>query len=376
MRIGLGAEALSPQLTGIGRYTWELATRLPGVAGVTDVKLFRDNEWHRHGDQFLRSIQPTASRVPRKLKKWLGAHEFARRLFHGPNFFFPPQAENAVITVHDLSVFRFPETHPIERLNQFEKEFCRSIDKARHIITDTHYIRQELTELFGVDATRMTAVPLGVSEEFFEVGDNEMDAALLDQYGLRETRYCLCVATIEPRKGLDHAVKAFLRFRQQTRDDAILVIVGASGWNNSELHQLFEDAAAMGAVKFLGFVTDPSLRAIYRNCRLFLYPSLYEGFGLPVLEAMASGIPVLTSNRSCLPEVSGGVAASVDVGDHEAFGEAIAESMQDETWRSRAIEDGLALARRFNWARCAEETVDVYRKLQSGYVPSQSDHRG
>lgn len=367
MRIALGVEALSPQLTGIGRYTWELAQRLPGIPGVEDVKLFRDNAWHGTGEDFLHPIRASKRGLPRKLNRWLTKRafhkEFSGRLFHGPNFFFPPQAENALVTVHDLSVFRFPETHPVERLRQFEQEFHRSIDNARHIITDTNYIKDELVELFGVEPARVTAIPLGVSEEFFELGDDETDRGFLQQYDLIGTRYCLCVATIEPRKGLDHAVKSFLRFRERGRDDCVLVIVGASGWNNSDLHQLFEDAAATGAVRFLGFVADPALRALYRHCSLFLYPSLYEGFGLPVLEAMASRTPVLISDRSCLPEVSGGVAMSVDVEDHEALRDAIAKGLEDDDWRRRAVEDGLALARRLNWQRCAEETVDVYRRL-------------
>lgn len=369
MRIALGAEALSPQLTGIGRYTWELACRLPRISGVEDVKLFRENAWHDRGERFLQSTDHPAPRrmLPRKLHAWLHkrefSREFSRRLYHGPNFFFPVQTENALVTVHDLSVFRFPQTHPVERIRQFEKEFHRSIDTARHIITDTVFIKDELTEMFGVPSERITAIPLGVSEEFFETGDERGDNILLAEYGLSDTHYCLCVATIEPRKGLDHAVRAFLKYRARTNSNAVLVIVGAAGWNNSELHRLFEEAAASGAVKFLGFVSDPALRAIYRRCALFLYPSLYEGFGLPVLEAMASKVPVLVSNRSCLPEVSGGVAMSVDVEDHDAFEEALARSLEDEAWRMRAIDDGLTLARKLNWQSCARATVEVYRKL-------------
>lgn len=369
MRIALGAEALSPQLTGIGRYTWELACRLPQIVGVENVKLFRENAWHDRGERFLQPTDhSTPGRIlPRKLHTLLQkrefSREFSRRLYHGPNFFFPIQSENALITVHDLSVFRFPQTHPVERIRQFEKEFHRSIDNARHIITDTVFIKDELTEMFGVASERITAIPLGVSEEFFEAGDEYSDNILLAEYGLSGMQYCLCVATIEPRKGLDHAVQAFLKYRARTNSDAVLVIVGAAGWNNSELHKLFEKAAACGAVKFLGFVSDPALRAIYRRCALFLYPSLYEGFGLPVLEAMASKIPALVSDRSCLPEVSGGVAMSVNVEDHDAFEEALARGLEDQAWRMQAIRDGLALARQLNWQRCARATVEVYRKL-------------
>lgn len=369
MRIALGVEALAPQLTGIGRYTWELACRLPNVAGVEDLKFFRAGTWHDDAAQFLDDMAPTSrptflsGRLPRKVQTWFNRREFSRRLYHGPNFFFPAQAENAVITVHDLSVFRFPETHPVERIRQFEQEFYRSIEGARHIITDTIYIKDELSGMFGLDPARITAVPLGVSETFFEVGDEQGDAVVLREHGLHAIRYCLCVATIEPRKGLDHAVKAFLKYRERTGCNEVLVIIGAAGWNNSELHKLFEDASATGGVRFLGFVSDPALRAIYRHCSLFVYPSLYEGFGLPVLEAMASGVPTLVSNRSCLPEVSGGVAMSIDVEDHDAFEEALGRGLEDEHWRPRAVEDGLALARRLNWENCARATAQVYARL-------------
>ena len=365
MRIALGAEALSPQLTGIGRYTWELASRLPQIAEVENVKLFRDNAWHDNAEHFVRpNSRPAPRRIlPRKLHAWFHKREFSQRLYHGPNFFFPVQAENAVVTVHDLSVFRFPETHPAERIRQFEKEFSRSIDHARHIITDTLFIKDELIEMFGVSPQRVTAIPLGVSEEFFNLSDEHSDRALIAEYGLSNTRYCLCVATIEPRKGLDHAVRAFLKYRDSAKSDAILVIVGATGWKNSDLHKLFEDAAATGAVKFLGFVSDPALRAIYRCCSLFLYPSLYEGFGLPVLEAMASRIPVLVSNRSCLPEVSGGVAMSVNVEDYGTFQDAISKGMEDEAWRKQVIASGLTLAKRLNWQECVKKTAALYGEI-------------
>ncbi len=370
MRIGLGAEALSLQLTGIGRYTWELASRLPKMAEVENVKFFRENMWHDNADQFIRPSGHLAPRriLPRQIRAWFHkrelSKEFSQRLYHGPNFFFPVQAENAVVTVHDLSVFRYPETHPIERIRQFEKEFSRSIDHARHIITDTVFIKDELVEMFGVSPQRVTAIPLGVSEEFFDIGDEENDRALIAEHGLSNTRYCLCVATIEPRKGLDHAVRAFLNYRASTKSDAILVIAGASGWNNSDLHKLFDDAAATGAVKFLGFVSDPALRAIYRHCSLFLYPSLYEGFGLPVLEAMACRVPALVSNRSCLPEVSGGVAMNVDVQDYDAFKSAISKGMEDKSWRTQAINAGLMLARQLSWQECVKKTVSLYSDLQ------------
>tara|TARA_R110000868_G_scaffold18003_2_gene78272 strand:+ start:22546 stop:23643 length:1098 start_codon:yes stop_codon:yes gene_type:complete len=363
MRIGLGSEALSAQLTGIGRYTWELARRLPNVAGIHSVKLFREGTWYSQAESLLDSAQPNRARLPNTLRKLINKREFARRLFHGPNFFFPAQAENAVITVHDLSVFRYPETHPAQRLLQFEKEFQRSIDAARHIITDTEYIKNELVEMFGLPSSRITAVPLGVDESFFIPSSIDQDELVLEHYMLRGCRYCLCVATIEPRKGLDLAVAAFLELHEKVRKDVILVIVGASGWKNAELHRVFESASEAGVIKFLGFVDDNSLRALYRNCTLFIYPSLYEGFGLPVLEALASSVPALVSDRSCLPEVSGGVSMSVDVKNHRAFREAIEQGLDDEAWRGEAIKKGLALARRLNWQRCAEETAKVYSDL-------------
>jgi len=362
MRIALGAEALAPQLTGIGRYTWELCRRLPLVSGVQDVRLYRENAWFASGQQFLTGSGNRRKLLPQRFHAWASRREFKRRMFHGPNFFSPPEAENAVITVHDLSVFRFPETHPIERIRHFEREFERSLNGARHIITDTNFIKNELVEMFGVNPDRISPVALGVSEEFFEqVQPN--DETVLQSYDLRNRKFCLCVSTIEPRKGLGHAVQAFMRYREQNKVDDILVIVGASGWNNSDLHRAFSDASAAGAVKFLGFVEDSKLRALYRHCSLFFYPSLYEGFGLPVLEAMASNAPVVISDNSCLLEVSGDVSLSVNVEDHDAFAETIARGMQDQRWRVSAVEKGLALSRQLNWQKCAEATVDVYRKI-------------
>lgn len=363
MRIGLGAEALSPQLTGIGRYTWELAARLPLIDDIKSFKLYRDDVWLTDGSPLLRSGANRAARLPRRIRKWLTQREFERCIFHGPNFFFPPQAANAVITVHDLSVFRFPETHPIERIKHFERDFDRSITNARHIITDTEFIKREIVNLFGISSDKITPIPLGVSEDFFAKSTTVDDRVIIQKSGLLPGRFCLCVATIEPRKGLDHAVKSFLSFKEKVNNDISMVIVGASGWNNSRLHNLIGDASDTGHVKFLGFVTDEVLHALYRNCALFIYPSLYEGFGLPVLEAMASGAPTLISDRSCLPEVSGEVALMVNVEDHDAFARTIARALEDETWREKTISDGILLARQHSWNACAERTAAVYRNI-------------
>ena len=158
-------------------------------------------------------------------------------------------------------------------------------------------------------------------------------------------------------------LQSWRRLPASVRTRFPLAIAGGRGWNNEELHRDIERASAEGWLRHLGFVEEESLPALYAGAALFLYPSIYEGFGLPPLEAMASGVPVLVSGSSCLPEVGGDAPRYVNPDDIDSFAESIEESLVDEAWRSEAARRGLERARQFSWSRCIDATADVYRKV-------------
>ena len=215
MKLVLSVEALSPNPTGIGRYTWELAQRLPSHPKLADVRFYRHGRWvsNPHGlldasAALTKNTHYTRIRLPRRVRDWGMAVACRGSVFHGPNFFLPACVDKGVITVHDLSVFKFPETHPADRIKQFERDFSRSVAQAAHVITDSQTTRTEVMDFTGLPASRVTAVPLGVSAAFKPLAGHEM-VLPLQKYGLNPRAYALCVTTLEPRKKVGELLAAW-----------------------------------------------------------------------------------------------------------------------------------------------------------------------
>ncbi|HQS02831.1 MAG: transcription elongation factor GreAB [Halothiobacillus sp. 24-54-40] len=365
MKLVLSVEALTPPLSGIGRYSWELAQRMRHRPEIDSIGFYRNGHWIAEPASLLAPAAkkcPFHFQPPRWLRKIKSQIKCRGAVFHGPNFFLPPCADIGVVTIHDLSVFKFPETHPIERLRHFERDFTRSMAKATHLITDTETIRQEVIEFLGWPEDRISSVSLGVSEKF----SPQSPAALqlvLSRYGLEPGGYCLCVSTLEPRKRIDRLLDAYALLPLTLRTRFPLTLIGPEGWLNESLLKMIDQGQRAGWLKHLGFVPEDDLPLLFAGARLFVYPSIYEGFGLPVIEAMASGVPVVTSDRSCLPEVTQGAALLVDPDAIEVFALAIERGLFDEGWRLMAINQGLITARGYSWNRCVAETVSVYQNL-------------
>lgn len=356
----LCVDSLGPQLTGIGRYCLELARWLPRYLG-DDLVFHRGGREIRDPEALLADVGVARSRYPfqRRIQRFSFRHRYRDALFHGPNYFLPPWAETGIVTVHDLSALRFPDMHPAERVRQFERRFSATLAIARHVIADTAWNRQELIETLGLAPDRVSAIPLGISPTFHP----EARGQSLLPAGLTEGGYGLCVATLEPRKGLSHALAAWSLLPPSLRARFPLVVAGADGWPDPVTIAALERAEREGWLKRLGYVEEAHLPALYAGARLFLFPSVYEGFGLPPLEAMACGVPTIVADRACLPEVTGGAAELVDPLDTEAFAEAIEIGLSDDQWRARAREAGLLRAAQFTWTDCVQRTAAIYRTL-------------
>ena len=364
MNVTLVVDALGPQLSGIGRYVWELCSRVPLDSSVDRLDYFANGRLIEEPRPLLvGDVGRNAVRGPR----WLRGRSVPRRLrnsiVHGPNYFLPPQADSGIITVHDLSVFRYPETHPADRIRDFERQFEGSLDRARHVITDSENVRQEVLCEFGLDQRDVTAIPLGVGPQFRSRSVVEVERDLRP-LGLVPAGYALCVSTLEPRKKIAELITAWSALPEPLRTANPLVLAGAKGWLNERLHAAISDGVAAGWLKHLGFVQEQSLPALYAGASLFLYPSIYEGFGLPPLEAMASGVPVLVSDKSCAAEVCGDAAAYADPDDVDAFRNAINEALTDPKWRAEARSKGFERAAAFSWEKCIAQTVAVYARCK------------
>jgi len=369
IRLILSVDAISPPLTGIGRYAWELASRLKHHSSIDSLEFYLNGRWIADPAGLLHSPVHAESKgrrkgitAPRWYKEWRRARAFRGRLFHSPNYFLPASVELAVATVHDLSAMKYRDTLPIARRQQFDRELSSTLKRASHLITPSEAVRTEVIEYFAWPSDRITAVPNGVAPSFRPQAGEMMDS-ILAGYGLNTGGYALCVSTLEPRKKIDALLSAYEKLPKALLLRYPLVLVGHKGWLSEVLHDFIGKAQADGWMRYLGFVPESDLPALYAGARAFFYPSLYEGFGLPVLEAMASGVPVLTSNRSSLPEVSGGAALLINPEDGDALLDGIERALLDDDWRLGARSRGLEVASHLTWENCIEQTLSVYNSI-------------
>ncbi len=373
MKLILSVDAISQPLTGIGRYTWELARHYHSLAGVTDdrPRLLHRERWIDDPAALLVGDPPPLQRGlggllsvrrTRQLHRWWLRPRLKSAFFHGPNFFLPDVAVRGVATVHDLSVFKFPETHPVERIRHFETALGSTLARASHLITDSEATRREVADYFSWPLERITAIGLGVSPDYRPRDAHEL-APALHAFGLSPGGYALCVSTLEPRKRVERLIAAYARLPDAMRRTWPLVLVGSRGWLSDALLARIAQAESEGWLRYLGYVAEASLPLLYAGARAFLFPSVYEGYGLPVLEALASGVPTLTSDSSSLPEVAGGAAWLVSPDDDDALRAGVERVLSDDTWREAARIDGLRVASRRDWQGCAEATLALCRRL-------------
>lgn len=364
--VAFSVDALSPQLTGIGRYCLELGRGLRKAAGIEHLSYFLGNHWLNDPEALLdEGWRLPGGRLRRRLIDWRGRMQARGAIVHGPNYFLPNWAETGIVTVHDLSVLLYPDTHPVERVRDFERRFAHTLQRASAVITDSETVRREVTKVLGVPGERVFAVPLGLKPAR---RDQAEISHVLSQLDLKPGGYTLCVSTFEPRKRIDRLIEAYAALAPAVQRAFPLVLVGASGWRNDALNGLITAAQAAGWLKRLDFVTDATRDALYGGARLFVYPSLYEGFGLPPLEAMGAGIPTIIGDAATLIEVTQGAARIATVEDRTAFAADLAASLEDEAWRATAGAAGRRVAEGYTWDRCTAGTIDVYRQA--------ADHQG
>jgi alpha-1,3-rhamnosyl/mannosyltransferase len=291
-------------------------------------------------------------------------------LVHSPASYFPPaRAARRVMTVHDLYFHHAPGHVEPYGGAYFAQTFRHSLPQAAHIIAISQFTRQELLRFYTMPEDRISVIPQGVDCTRFRPEPQADDNAQLERLGI-EKPYLLSVATIEPRKNLVTLIEAYARARQILRAAhqrlPRLVIVGLHGWGLQALKErLYEARLDSGEVHLTGYVPDAALPALYRHAFGLVFPSLYEGFGMPVLEAMASGCPTAVANTSALPEVGGEAAAYFNPRDSDALARLLARFLGDPLLRQNLREAGFARAAQFSWQATARATLDVYRHVLS-----------
>jgi glycosyltransferase involved in cell wall biosynthesis len=392
MRILFNQMATMQLKTGVGHYAHQLRQQLSQRSDC-ELNVFPTDRWMRWTRRLRRCLKladtwparrdsqtatgnGNAERVEpgsrygwarRRYRQWVARSQrkaFFSDLFdlyHEPNFIPVPTSLPIVATVHDLSVLLHPEWHPADRVRWYEEEFSRSLSRVTHIITVSEFTRQQVIRVLGVAHDRVTSVANGPRPEFRPLAREAVDK-VLRRRGLTQ-QYLLYVGTIEPRKNILRLMQAYISLPARLRRDWPLILVGGWGWNINAERAFYEEVAAHEGVRHLGYLPDEDLPALFNGARALVYPSLYEGFGLPPLEMMACGGAVLASNIPPHVEVTGGAAHLIDPEDTEGWREAIAKVILDEDWRQNLCTDAVARAREFSWVRCAQETTEVYRRV-------------
>lgn len=372
-RIGLNAHLLNLsgnyRSAGINWYIYHLLQHLAELSDFRYTVFLSDPRAREHFDgmDIAPSRLPTHRPIVRIVWEQI-IQPFALRrarvdLLHALAFAGPlTLAIPWVVTIYDLSFIRYPESFNTANRIYLTWAVRNSLRRADRVIAISESTRRDLVERFGGSREKVCVVYCGTDPSFSPKRDPQELEELRAQRHLPE-KMILFVGTIEPRKNVARLVRAFARAKRAAHLPHRLVLVGARGWKYHEVDAVVEQAGIADDVMFAGYVHQQELPAWYRAAELFVYPSLYEGFGLPPLEAMACGTPVVTSNAASLPEVVGNAALVVAPDDEVALADAIVRGLTDRAQREEMIARGFAQAAQFSWARAARETAEVYRAV-------------
>jgi len=367
MRIGIDCRVLMSKSVGVRRYAKRLVEVFPSIDSANEYTLYY-HYFLRHGVKplvpsaanFRSRRNPIPNSIYGGIKNVLPPWSFTGMLdvFHAPAFFFeeyvPRAAPPVVITVHDVAYERFPEIQTPRFIDYYRRELARAVDYADAIITISDSTARDVAELYPQAADRTTTIHLAADETFFSA-----DAAPAPF----DFPYFLFVSTLEPRKNVPFLLEVYARAAAEGNLPHRLVLVGTPGWLSASIFETAERLALSDRVVFAGSVTPDALPAYYKNATLFLFPSLYEGFGLPPLEAQAAGTAVIASNVSSLPEVLGDTALLLPPDDADGWVEAIIGLSGGDERRRELAERGRDNARRFSWEKTARETLAVYSSV-------------
>jgi glycosyltransferase involved in cell wall biosynthesis len=365
MLIGIDASrAATRQRTGTGNYSLQLIRHLLALESGHRYRLYFNRPPTIELFPMRADLEQRVMPFPRLWTHVRLSWEMARQ---PPDVLFVPahvlplvHPRSSVVTVHDLGYRHYPAAHPLLDRLYLDLSTRYNARAARRVIAVSQATQDDLVQYYGIEPGKITVVYSGWDERMQPVEDEATIEGIKARYGIRG-EYVLYVGTLQPRKNLGRLLEAvaLLRVQAQRGEAPGLVIAGRKGWLYDQIFQQVERLGLESEVVFPGYVPQEDLPALLSGARLFVFPSLYEGFGLPMLEAMACGTPVVCSNVSSLPEVAGDAALLVDPLDVKGMAEAMNRLLQDEGLRAELVERGYRQVRQFSWERCARETLAV-----------------
>lgn len=378
MRIGIDISRTVGQMVGVGRYAQEL------VLALADID--KENEYLLY-PQFWQCFQPPgtsfdwiprqanfriySSWMPRRMVfEWMHKTQWPQDyllgspdLVHSVAFTSPPLKKGKlVVTIPDMTFETHPQFHFDENIKFCREQSRLAARRADLIIAVSEQTKHDIIHILGIPAERIRVTYLAASSVYKPFKDQNEVREVLNKHGVN-TPYILFVGAIEPRKNIAGLIRAYDSLDAGLKETFKLFIIGASGWHNVEVYNLVSELGLQEKVKFLGFVPDEDLVFFYNGASVFVYPSFYEGFGIPVVEAMACGAPVITSNTSSLPEVVGEAGIMIDPGDIQGIADAMSKVLTDSSLQEELQKKSLERAKQFSWRRCAAETLAAYKSI-------------
>ena len=377
LRVAIDASAMPRQLAGAGVYTYQLVRALAATPGDHELFVFaRPGLFDELAAQQARlrviHVDPS-SRASRFLWEQARLPTLLRRLridvLHSPHHHTPfllrrpssVRTPRRVVTFHDVTFLLLPQRYPLGRRLYMTAVTNAAAEVADAVITPSETVRRDVIDKLGVASDRIVAIPEAAAPQYAPVEDEDVLGRMRSKYQL-PSRYILSVGSLEPGKNRARLILAYARLRSEGLD-CPLVVVGQPAWHYQGDRYVARALQLDEHVRYLGYVPDEDLPALYSGATLLAFPSLYEGFGLPVLEAMACGTPVVTANVSALPEVAGDAALQVDPRNIDALAEAMGRLLSDDTLHADLRARGLERAKQFSWERTARETLSVYQAV-------------
>ncbi|MCS6851284.1 MAG: glycosyltransferase family 4 protein [Gemmataceae bacterium] len=389
MRVVINRLSAVGQRTGIGHYTSQLLRCLRQQAHGDTIDAFpagwvvQARAWSARVRRYVPRTEPAAAEtrpslwaqmrcrafdhlrwrfdnyVARHCKRYYQSRSFD--LYHEPNFIPFPSDLPTVTTLHDLSVLLHPEWHPADRVRRFEREFARALSQSCHFLAISEAGRQEIIRTLNVPPDKVTRTYMGVRPGLKPLSEAEV-RPVLRRLGLPE-QYLLYLGTIEPRKNVLRLMQAYCGLPEAVRRRWPLVLIGSWGWRTADIAEYLHTEARHRGVTYLGYVADDDVPAVYNGARALVYPSYYEGFGLPPVEMLACGGAVLASTAAAVAETVGRQAHLIDPEDTDGWRHALLRVVQDDDWWWSLRRGAVEAVRSFTWEQCAADTLQVYRLL-------------
>lgn len=375
MRVSIELQPCLKNKSGIGVYTYELTKRLQNSSDIEfegNIFNFFNRNYIERDIEGLDIKKNICSLFPYGVYRRIWSYApikynflFRRNadIYQFFNFVIPPNISGKVITtIHDLTYILYPNTMDTSNRKRLEKDMKSTVKRADYIITISESSKRDIIKYLDVDESKIQVIYPGVDEVYKRTLNSDEITTVKNKYNIHG-KYLLYLGTLEPRKNIETIVRAYNCFKKSDKDNIKLVLAGKKGWLYESIFKLVKEFNIEDNVIFTDYIDDMDKAPLYQGAEVFLFPSLYEGFGIPVIEAMASRIPVITSNSSSLPEAAGDAAIITEPLDYKKISNSIERILNENGLREKMINEGIKQASKFSWDSSAQKLKNIYYDL-------------